>query len=56
LIDRGVAAGRAVGRTLRTFEALWIRAGFPNEPEAVTRLLEEAVTKSAAAMDSGKGL
>jgi poly(A) polymerase len=55
LIGRGVAAGRPVGRTLRAFEALWVRAGFPKEPEALTRLLEEAVTESAAARDSGKG-
>jgi poly(A) polymerase len=55
LIGRGITTGRPVGRTLRAFEALWVRAGFPKEPEALTRLLEEAVTESAAARDSGKG-
>jgi poly(A) polymerase len=55
LIGRGITAGRPVGRILRTFKALWIRAGFPKEPEALTRLLEEAVTESAVAQDSGKG-
>ena len=49
LIARGVAAGRPVGRALRAFQALWIRAGFPKEPETLARLLEEAVTASAPA-------
>ena len=47
LIARGVAAGRPVGRALRAFQALWIRAGFPKEPETLARLLEEAVAASA---------
>jgi poly(A) polymerase len=47
LITRGVAAGRPVGRALRAFQALWIRAGFPKEPETLTRLLEQAVVESA---------
>ena len=48
LIARGVAAGRPVGRALRAFQALWIRAGFPKEPETLARLLEEAVAGLAA--------
>ena len=47
LIARGVAAGRPVGRALRAFQALWIRAGFPKEPETLARLLEEAVAETA---------
>jgi poly(A) polymerase len=46
LLARGVATGRPVGRALRAFQALWIRAGFPQEPEMLTRLLEEAVAES----------
>ena len=46
LIARGVAEGRQVGRALRAFQALWIAAGFPKEPETVTRLLDEAVAES----------
>jgi poly(A) polymerase len=46
LLARGVATGRPVGRALRAFQALWIRAGFPKEPETLTRLLEEAVAES----------
>jgi poly(A) polymerase len=46
LIARGLAKGRHVGRALRAFQALWIQAGFPKEPETLTRLLDEAVVKS----------
>ena len=46
LIARGVAAGRPVGQALRAFQALWIRAGFPKEPETLNRLLEQAVAES----------
>jgi poly(A) polymerase len=46
LLARGVAPGRQVGQALRAFQALWIRAGFPKEPETLTRLLEEAVAES----------
>ena len=51
-IARGVAAGRPVGRALRAFQVLWIRAGFPKEPETLTRLLEEAVAESTRAEPS----
>ena len=47
LIARGVAAGRPVGRALRAFQARWIRAGFPKEPETLARLIEQAVAESA---------
>ena len=47
LMARGVAAGRPVGGALRTFQALWIRAGFPKEPEMLARLLEAAVAETA---------
>jgi poly(A) polymerase len=48
LIARGVARGRPVGQTLRAFQALWIRAGFPKEPETLARLIEEAVADAAS--------
>ncbi len=47
LIARGVAAGPRVGETLRVVQALWIRAGFPEEPHRLARLLDEAVAESA---------
>ena len=55
VIARGVAAGPPVGRTLRAFQALWIREGFPKEPETLIRLLEEAIMGSAGAGGSGNG-
>jgi len=42
LLSRGVPPGRRVGAALKTLQAKWIRAGFPREPEALARLLEEA--------------
>ena len=56
LIARGVAAGRPVGRALRAFQALWIRAAFPKEPEMLARLLEEAVAESGRAEASEAGV
>ncbi len=46
LIARGVPPGRKLGETLKTLQAKWIRAGFPRDPAAVLRLLEEAVAGS----------
>jgi tRNA nucleotidyltransferase/poly(A) polymerase len=43
LVARGVARGRRVGEALKSFQALWIRAGFPREPETLARLLDEAL-------------
>jgi len=34
LVARGVTHGQRVGATLKKLQALWIRAGFPREPEA----------------------
>ena len=45
IVARGVARGRRVGETLKTLQALWIRAGFPREPEALARLLDEALRR-----------
>jgi tRNA nucleotidyltransferase/poly(A) polymerase len=43
LVARGVTHGQRVGATLKKLQALWIRAGFPREPEALARLLDEAL-------------
>ncbi len=43
VLARGVAGGRRVGAVLKTLQALWIRAGFPREPEVLARLLDEAL-------------
>jgi tRNA nucleotidyltransferase/poly(A) polymerase len=54
LIARGVSAGRPVGRALRAFQALWIRTGFPKEPETLARLIEEAVAGSSATQHTAR--
>jgi poly(A) polymerase len=55
LIARGVAAGWQVGRALRAFQALWIRAGFPNESETLASLLDAAIAESGHAQVSETG-
>jgi len=46
LIARGHAPGEALGATLKTLQAKWIRAGFPRDPSIVMRLVEEAAQSS----------
>ncbi len=55
LIARGVAAGPPVGRALRALEALWVRAGFPTEPETLSRFVEEAVESARAEASTQEG-
>jgi poly(A) polymerase len=43
IIARGVQQGQGVGAMLKILQALWIRAGFPREPEQLARLLDEAL-------------
>lgn len=43
LKQRGVPEGRAIGATLKTLQALWIRAGFPRDPAEVARLIDQAI-------------
>jgi poly(A) polymerase len=45
IVKRGVAQGQGVGATLKSLQALWIRAGFPREPEQLARLLDEALAR-----------
>ena len=51
LIARGIAQGQGLGATLKSLQALWIRAGFPREPEHLARLLEEALQAGAQERD-----
>jgi poly(A) polymerase len=46
LLARGLTPGPAVGETLKQLQALWIRAGFPDEPAILHRLLSEALRDS----------
>ena len=48
LLARGLGSGRAIGETLKRFQASWIRAGFPKDPALLTRLLDEALEEAAA--------
>ncbi len=41
--QRGVTEGRAIGATLKTLQAKWIRAGFPRDPAEIARLIDEAI-------------
>ncbi|MFV0282032.1 MAG: CCA tRNA nucleotidyltransferase [Rhodoblastus sp.] len=43
LKKRGVTEGRAIGATLKTLQAMWIRAGFPRDPAEIARLIDKAV-------------
>jgi len=54
IVARGVAQGLGVGATLKRLQALWIRAGFPREPEQLARLLEEALAKRDEPDASGR--
>ncbi len=42
LVSRGVAQGAGLGGALKRLQALWIRAGFPQDPQTVARLIDEA--------------
>ncbi len=43
LKQRGVTEGRAIGATLKSLQAKWIRAGFPRDPAEIARLIDEAI-------------
>lgn len=43
LMARGLPSGRAIGQTLKLLQASWIRAGFPDDPAALARLIDAAL-------------
>jgi poly(A) polymerase len=43
IVARGIGPGRRVGAVLKNLQALWISAGFPREPAALARLMDEAL-------------
>ncbi len=53
LVARGVEQGPRVGRVLRAFRRLWSEAGFPDDPDALERLLHMA-RESAESADCGQ--
>ncbi len=46
LIARGLAQGAGLGDALKHLQALWIRAGFPQDPQVVAQLIDEARDES----------
>ena len=47
VMARGRVRGKLVGAALKSLQARWIRAGFPKEPAAVARLLDEVLAEVA---------
>jgi len=45
LIARGLPPGRAIGNTLKKLQSLWIRAGFPRDPQQLAQLLDRALNE-----------
>lgn len=43
LLARGYGPGKQLGAALKRLQALWIRAGFPKDPQALAALLDEAL-------------
>ncbi len=43
LMQRGVPSGPALGAMLKRLQALWIRAGFPKDPQTLGNLLDAAL-------------
>ena len=52
VIKLGVPAGPGVRATLKSFQAIWIRAGFPKSPDQLAALLDAAVIDAARPDDS----
>ncbi len=50
ILARGIEPGKGVGAILKRLQALWIRAGFPREPEVLARLLDEATEQQGLAI------
>lgn len=53
LIARGIPAGRPLGAALKRLQAAWIRAGFPEEPRLLAKLLDAAVAGSDSEAGGG---
>jgi hypothetical protein len=48
----GRVRGKLVGAALKSLQARWIRAGFPKDPVAVARLLDEVLAEVAPASEA----
>lgn len=49
LLQHGIPAGPRIGAVLKAFQAAWIRAGFPREPERLNDLLESVLERTPPA-------
>jgi poly(A) polymerase len=45
LMARGLPSGRALGQALKRLQGLWIRAGFPEDPAELARLVDAALAE-----------
>jgi len=45
LVRKGVPSGPAIGAILKRLQASWIRAGFPQDPSVLARLLDDAMNR-----------
>jgi poly(A) polymerase len=54
IVARGIAQGQGVGTVLKSLQSLWIRAGFPKEPEQLARLLDEALSRTETRKDGSQ--
>lgn len=43
IIARGLDSGPAIGAVLKSLQAMWIRAGFPKDPELLAKLVDDAL-------------
>lgn len=46
ILARGIDAGPTIGIALKHLQARWIRAGFPQDPETLARLIDESIADS----------
>jgi poly(A) polymerase len=47
IMARGIIRGRAIGEALKELQTRWIKAGFPQDPQSLARLLDETVREKA---------
>ncbi|MDF2115147.1 CCA tRNA nucleotidyltransferase [Roseiarcaceae bacterium H3SJ34-1] len=43
IMARGLDSGPAIGAVLKSLQAMWIRAGFPKDPELLAKLVDDAL-------------
>jgi len=43
IMARGFESGPAIGAVLKSLQAMWIRAGFPKDPEILAKLVDDAL-------------